>query len=141
MVSDRATGKPLLLIVIEPQGRSERDKRFSWPAYLSNLREAHQCESAVLIVICWKEAEARSCREAIHLGHPGFTLVPIVIGPDSAPDTDGASPWLVILSGAIGALSLEADAVRRVVLDAIRATEADGTTDIDRKSSPPLSLQ
>jgi hypothetical protein len=140
LVSDKATGKPLLIIVIEPQGRSEKDKRFSWPAYLVNLRGAHQCESAILIVICWDEAEARACRKAIPLGHPGFTLIPIVIGPGSPPDIDGASPWLILLCGAIGAISLETDQGRRAVLDAIKATEADGTTDIDRKKLTTLIL-
>jgi hypothetical protein len=140
LIADKVTGHPLLLVVIEPQGRGEKDKRFSWPAYLANLREAHQCDSAVLIVICWDESEARACRTAIPLGHPGFTLVPIVISPGSAPSTDGASPWLVILCAAIRAISMEADDARRAALDAIRATEADGTTDIDRKKLTTLIL-
>lgn len=85
MVRDRETNDPLLLIVVEPQGRSEDEKTFSWPAYLGNLREAHRCRDALLIVVCWNENEAAKCRRAIPLGHPGFVLEPIVIGPKSGP--------------------------------------------------------
>src|SRR5258708_11857577 len=52
VIYDKATSDPLLLVVIEPQGREDSAKKFSWPAYLANLRQAHRCESAVLIVIC-----------------------------------------------------------------------------------------
>jgi hypothetical protein len=124
LVTDKHTLKPLLLIVVEPQGREDKAKRFSWPAYLANLREAHECDSAVLIVVCWNEAEAEKCRVAIPMGHPGYVLVPIVIGPNSAPDLDGASPWLTVLCGAIGAIDLDTDAGRRAVLHAIAATHS-----------------
>jgi hypothetical protein len=117
--------------VVEPQGRSEGEKTFSWPAYLANLRRAHQCKNAVLIVICWNEAEAEKCRQAIPMGHPGFVLAPIVVGPRSAPDLDGASPWLIILCAAIGAIRLGTDDARRTVLSAITATGSN-TTDIRR---------
>jgi hypothetical protein len=127
MVRDRATGTPLLLIVIEPQGRSEEEKALSWPAYLGNLREAHRCRNAVLIVVCWNEAEAERCRQAISLGHPGFVLVPIVVSPHSAPATEDASPWLTILCAAIHAISLDNDDARRAVLDAITATGSNTT--------------
>jgi hypothetical protein len=131
LVTDKATSKPLLLVVVEPQGRSEEEKTFSWPAYLTNLRRAHQCKNAVLIVICWNEAEAEKCRQAIPMGHPGFVLAPIVVGPRSAPDLDGASPWLIILCAAIGAIRLGTDDARRTVLGAITATGSN-TTDIRR---------
>jgi hypothetical protein len=125
VVTDRQTRTPVLLIVVEPQGRGGKAKRLSWPAYLANLRAAHDCDSAVLIVVCWNEAEARKCRAAIPMGHPGFVLVPIVIGPLSAPDLDDASPWLKILCGAIGAINLDTDPGRRAVLDAIAETRSD----------------
>jgi hypothetical protein len=122
LVTDKATSKPLLLVVVEPQGRSEEEKTFSWPAYLTNLRRAHQCKNAVLIVICWNEAEAEKCRQAIPMGHPGFVLAPIVVGPRSAPDLDGASPWLIILCAAIGAIRLGTDDARRIIMAAASET-------------------
>lgn len=122
MIRDRATNAPLLLIVIEPQGRSEDEKNFSWPAYIANLREAHKCMHALLIVVCWNEAEAAKCRRPIVLGHPGYVLEPIVIGPKSGPDTSSASPWLTVLCAAIKAMPLDTDEARRTVLDAVTAT-------------------
>jgi len=39
VVTDRATKIPALLIVVEPQGRDDRTKAYSWPAYLAIVRE------------------------------------------------------------------------------------------------------
>ena len=127
VVRSKASGEPQLLIVVEPQGRKDEEKSFAWPAYLANLRAAHRCKEAVLIVVCWNETEAEKCREAIPMGHPGFVLVPIVIGPQSGPDVDDASPWITILRGTIGAISLKTDTGRRTVLDAITATRSNTT--------------
>jgi hypothetical protein len=124
VIRDRKTSAPLLLVIIEPQGRADKAKKFSWPAYIANLRAAHECESAVLIVICWDAAEAVKCRKAIPYGHPGLVLVPIVIGPHDGEDLDRGSPWLTILAGSIGAIDLEKDTGRRTVLDAIRSTRS-----------------
>lgn len=124
VIRDRDTGAPLLLVIIEPQGREDKAKKFSWPAYLANLRAAHQCEAAVLIVVCWDATEADKCRVAIPLGHPGFVLVPVVIGPRDGADLDGAGPWLTVLAGSMGAIDLEADSGRRAVLNAIRDTHS-----------------
>jgi hypothetical protein len=124
IIRDRATGDPLLLVVIEPQGRKDKEKRFSWPAYLANLRAAHQCDYAILIVICWDEAEAEKCREAIPMGHPGFILVPVVIGPRDGLNLTGVNPWLTILAGSMNGIDLSAEPGRRAVLDAIRDTHS-----------------
>src|SRR5215469_4221068 len=66
VIYDKATGKPLLLVIIEPQGRAKETKLYAWPAYRANLRSAHKCKSAVLIVVCWSATEAEKCRKAIH---------------------------------------------------------------------------
>jgi hypothetical protein len=124
VIRDKVTGDPLLLVVVEPQGREDDTKKFSWPAYLANLRAAHRCESAVLIVICWNAAEAEKCRAAIAMGHPGYVLVPIVIGPRDGEELNGATPWLTVLAGSMGAIDLETEAGRRTVLDAIRDTHS-----------------
>jgi hypothetical protein len=128
VIYDKATDEPLLIVIIEPQGRKDATKKFSWPAYIANLRAAHQCESAVLIVLCWDEAEASKCRKAIPLGHPGLVLIPIVIGPRSGAALADAGPWLTILAAAMRGLGLDTDARRRAVLDAIRATHSDAPT-------------
>jgi hypothetical protein len=125
VITDKVTRAPLMIVIVEPQGRGDRAKRFSWPAYLANLHDAHQCENAVLIVICWDEAEAMKCREAIPMGHPGYVLVPIVIGPHSSPEPRDGSPWLTLLTGAIGAIDLSTDDGCRTVLNAIAAADTD----------------
>jgi hypothetical protein len=122
VIRDVATGDPLLLVIIEPQGREDKEKEFSWPAYLANLRAAHKCKSAVLIVVCWDAAEADKCRAAISMGHPGFVLVPIVIGPRDGRELARVGPWQTVLAGSMGAIDLGTDAGRRTVLDAIRDT-------------------
>ncbi len=60
----------MLAVIVEPQGRDDPTKKYSWPAYVTNLRKANQCPEAILIVVCWDEAEAEKCRVAINTGHP-----------------------------------------------------------------------
>ena len=35
LISDGATGKPALVVIIEPQLRDSDTKRYSWPVYLT----------------------------------------------------------------------------------------------------------
>jgi hypothetical protein len=125
VIRDADTGDPLLLVVIESQGRMTEEKEFAWPACLANLRATHRCKSAVLIVICWDPAEAERCRAAIPTGHPDHILIPIVIGPHDGQELTGASPWLTILAASMGAGDLTTDSGRQAVLDAIRDTGSD----------------
>jgi hypothetical protein len=60
IVDDPLTGRPALVIVVEPQGREDKTKSYAWPAYLANIREAVQCPRAVLIVVC-PDPRARTC--------------------------------------------------------------------------------
>jgi hypothetical protein len=76
VVSDAVTGEPTLAVIIEPQGRDDRTKQYSWPAYLTNARRAARCPSAVLLVICPDPSEAEKCRQVIRTGHPEFDLHP-----------------------------------------------------------------
>jgi hypothetical protein len=71
-------------VVIETQRQPDEDKWFSWLEYLANFRAREQCPAA-LIVICPNRATARWARGAIETGHPGLTLIPLVIGPDNTP--------------------------------------------------------
>lgn len=122
ILSDAATGEPDWLVIVEPQGRDEKTKKFSWPAYITNLRSAHQCPNTLLLVICWDETEAIKLRRPISMGHPGFTLVPIVISPGNFPGLTERTPWLTVLAGTIGVIDLETDDGCHQVLGAIRAT-------------------
>jgi hypothetical protein len=124
VVSDPATGRPDLVVVVEPQGRDDRTKAYSWPAYLANVREAVKCPRAILIVVCPDPREAEKCRRVIPMGHPGWDLRPIVIDPAHAPDPDGADPYLILFLACLPALDMETEAGARRVLAAIRETGA-----------------
>jgi hypothetical protein len=130
IVSDWATKKPVLVIVVEPQGRDDRTKAYSWPAYLANVREAVRCPRAVLIVVCPDPREAEKCRQVIPMGHPGWDLWPIVIDPLHAPDAAGAGPYLILFLACLPALDMESEAGARQVLAAIRDT---GASHADRR--------
>jgi hypothetical protein len=130
VVSDPVTRDPVLVILIEPQGRSDKDKTFSWPAYIALARKAANCKNAVLIVVCPDPAEAEKCRRAIPTGHPGFDLWPIVIDPDHAPSSEGASPYLLLFLACLPTLDMESEAGARRVLNAIRDT---GASEDERK--------
>jgi len=52
IVSDKESGEPVLVVIVETQGRDDRTKAYSWPAYLANVREAVQCPSAILFLAC-----------------------------------------------------------------------------------------
>ncbi|GAA2572630.1 hypothetical protein SMC26_37550 [Actinomadura fulvescens] len=71
-----------LAVVIEHQLKKDARKRFSWPTYLTELHHRTQCP-AILLVFCPKETVAKWARTPIDIGHPGFTLTPLVFGPDS----------------------------------------------------------
>ncbi|MFI0451723.1 hypothetical protein [Actinomadura sp. 6N118] len=71
-----------LAVVIEHQLKRDKRKRFSWPIYLTELHHRTQCP-AILLVLCPRKAVADWARTPIEIGHPGFTLTPLVFGPDS----------------------------------------------------------
>lgn len=60
----------------------------------------------------------------IPIGHPGLDLWPIVIDPDHAPGSEGASPYLLLFLACLPALDMETEVGARRVLKAIRDTGA-----------------
>ena len=137
VVSDPNTGEALIAIIVEPQGRDERTKKFSWPVYLANARKEIGCDSAFLIVVCPDPAEAEGCREVIPLGHPGLELWPIVIDPEHAPSGEDAGPYMLLFLACLPALDMETPAVAHRVLTAIRDT---GASYAERKTLATIIL-
>ncbi|HYI03184.1 hypothetical protein [Hyalangium sp.] len=95
-------GKPIFAIVVEVQLSRDEDKRKTWPLYLTSLRSRVGCPTALLVVAPDK-AVARWCAQPIELGHPGFVLQPLVVGPDAIPvivdeQVAGRDPELAVLS-------------------------------------------
>jgi hypothetical protein len=95
-------GEPVRAGVFEVQLQRDDDKPYSWPAYVVNARYRLRCPVS-LIVVAIDRAVARWCARPIAIGHEGFVLRPIVIGPDAIPavtvmDEARASPELAVLS-------------------------------------------
>lgn len=94
----------LMGIVVEVQRDQSERKCFTWPEYMGALRSKHECPVA-LLVICPKQHVADWYTEPIYLGHPGFVLNPIVLGPEripvvTDPEQVGRYPTLGVLSAA-----------------------------------------
>lgn len=138
VVTDPATGVPALVIVVEPQGREDKTKEYSWPAYLAIVREAVKCPSAVLLVICPDPREADKCRRVIRMGHPGWDLYPIVIDPAHAPAGEDAGPYLTLFLACLPALDVTREGNARRVLAAIRDT---GGSHAERKRLTAIILK
>lgn len=95
-------GKPVYAIVVEVQLRRDESKRKTWPLYLTSLRSRVECPTA-LLVVAPDASVARWCARPIALGHPGFALRPLVMGPDAVPVITDAKrareePELAVLS-------------------------------------------
>lgn len=123
-----------LAVIIEVQRQWDERKELTWPAYLTQVRVAHRC-GAVLLVICPDPAAARDCRAMISTGHPGFDLTPLVIDATTTPLPGGpgggtvAGPELVVLAVLTGALDLEQDSARQMLLASLAAA------DVERRKS------
>jgi len=124
LISDAATGKPVLAVIIEPQLRDSETKRYSWPVYVTTARRVARGPAAVLVVLCPDPAEAARCRRLIRTGHPGFDLAPVVIDSGAPPGRNGAGgPYLTVFAASMGGIDLESEAGARQVLDAMASTE------------------
>ncbi|MGN9836785.1 hypothetical protein ACTMTI_01550 [Nonomuraea sp. H19] len=75
---------PVSAVVLEVQRKYDEDKLWAWPVYLSTLRKRQKCP-VLLLVFCEDAKTAQRCAEPIDMGHPGWVLCPIVIGPDGIP--------------------------------------------------------
>jgi len=89
-------------MVIEVQLRPDADKRFSWPAYVTNARARHQCDATLVVVTPYKYVAAWA-RKPISLGPGSGHVQPLVFGPNEVPAiVDGAqarqNPELAVLS-------------------------------------------
>jgi hypothetical protein len=124
LITDAATGQPALAVIIEPQLRDAKTKRYSWPVYLTTARRIAGCPAAVLVVLCPDPAEAAKCRRLIRTGHPGFDLAPIVIDSGAPPGRDGpAGPHLTVFAASMGGIDMAAGPGARRVLDAIASPD------------------
>jgi hypothetical protein len=114
---------PVFAIVLEVQLQADDEKRSTWPLYLVSLRSRVGCPTALLVVTP-EPAVAAWASRPISLGHPGFILTPLVLGPDAVPVVTDAEvsrrdPELAVLSGlAHGRETVGLD-IARAVLGAV----------------------
>ncbi len=76
--------RPIASVVVEAQLSVKPRKRFTWPAYLADLRAELECD-VFLLVVAPDARVARWCAEPIAMGQPGWELQPFVLGPDLVP--------------------------------------------------------
>ena len=99
----REPDRPVMAVIVEVQLKKDERKRRSWPDYLTGLYSRYDCP-AILLVVCPGRGTAAWAAKSIAIGHPGFVLRPLVLGPDLVPVITGiaeavAVPELAVLSG------------------------------------------
>ena len=117
--------RPVLGIVVEVQLRSDEDKRYSWPAYVANLRARIRCPVCLLVVTA-EDAVARWAARPIDLGGES-RVVPLVLGPSGVPEiTDEEKarrdPELAVLSAMAHGRDVDQDKALRIALSATAAS-------------------
>lgn len=110
-----------LRMVVEVQLRADARKRYSWPVYVAAARAAGRRPTTLLVVTTCRST-ARWAGQVIPLGHPGFTLTPVVIGPDEVPVlTEPDAPELAVLSAVAHGQGPSGRAIAEAAVNAIRA--------------------
>ena len=109
-----------LVVVVEVQRARDDQKRDTWPEYIAGLR-ARQRRPVILLVVAPDAGVARWARRPIPLGHPGFVLTPLVLGPDELPvvadpERARARPELAVLSALAHGRSPRGEAIGRAAL-------------------------
>lgn len=122
LVFDDARARPAFAVVLEAQLAPDPRKRFTWPVYTAAERARLECPT-LLLVVTVDPAAAAFARAAIDLGHPGFVLRPVVLGPDVVPyvEDDGEAaraPELAVLSALAHAEGPRGRAVARAAIAA-----------------------
>jgi hypothetical protein len=73
----------VLGVIVEVQLGCDKNKPYTWPAYIANLRARHRCPVCLLIITI-EDAVARWAERPIDLG-PGTRCNPWVVGPSNTP--------------------------------------------------------
>jgi hypothetical protein len=107
--------RPAMAIVVEVQLGVDPDKPYVWPVYVTQTRARHRCPTRLLVVTIGA-AMARWSARPIDTGHPGWTLTPLVLGPQRVPVvTDAeqakAAPEVAVLSAMAHGQSEAAEAI------------------------------
>ena len=127
---------PAAAIIVEVQLGVDRDKRDTWPVYVTALRAKLGCP--VFLLVLTPDAKVASwARTPIEIGHPGFCLVPLILEfsdlprvtdpeaarslPELAVLSAMAHPELEVVTAALPAISELPEDRGRLYLDVIMA--------------------
>ena len=123
---------PVLWVIVEVQCSLDDDKKFSWPAYVANLRARVRCP-VCLLVVATGDVVARWAARPIEWGGQNL-FVPYVLGSALAPKitdeaTALANPELAVLSAIAHGQGMNAEesagiAVCNDGLDPLRDSES-----------------
>jgi hypothetical protein len=121
--------KAVLAVIAEIQLKPDPAKRRTWPVYLTTLHARLRCP-VVLLVLSPDNSSAKWCAQPISIGHPGWDLRPLVLGPQQVPlvvDADHAvgNPELSLLSVMAHNEDPQNDKVLDSFVRALRTVEAD----------------
>ncbi|HVW39900.1 MAG TPA: hypothetical protein VHC18_00985 [Amycolatopsis sp.] len=125
-------GQAVLAVVVEVQLRRDGAKRWSWPVYLATLR-ARLRTPVTLLVLCPDTRVAAWCAQPVDLGHPGWTLRPLVIDPGGVPavtdpEEAGHSPELAVLSAMAHGEGPQRDGVLNALLVGLQTVDDERVT-------------
>ena len=101
---DNADDQAAEAIIVEVQRDRDRQKRMTWPHYMTGIHIRLRC-LCTLLVIAIDDSVAAWCARPIPLDRHGSVICPVVIGPHNIPritDFEQASqfPELAVLSAA-----------------------------------------
>jgi hypothetical protein len=124
---------PVRALVVEVQLSRDSRKRFSWPAYLTSLRERLRVP-VELVVIAPSPKVAAWARRPIATGHPGFDLSPTVLSGAEIPRITNPreaarAPELAMLSVLAHGHEPDALAVATAALGAARVLDRERAAD------------
>lgn len=114
--------RPVLGIILEPQGARDASKAFAWPRYLADLHAEIGCDS-YLVVLALNRSVATWAKRPIRTFQPGKGFEPYVLGPDELPRVRSVAeareaPWPSALCALLHANDPEGEQ------DATRALQA-----------------
>ena len=124
-------GRRIAVIAEVQTERPDKERSLSWPAYITNARRRHHCDTLLMIFATTGPA-ARGSAKPIRTGHPGWDLVPLISGIGKIPGLprDGArfAAELVLLHIITCELTLGTHEARMFALTAIRSAPPERRT-------------
>lgn len=112
-----------IAVVAEVQTTSpDHERALKWPAYAANARARHDCHT-YLLVFATSRAAARDSARVIHMGHPDWSLTPLISGigrTPGIPEEGGAyAAELTLLRIITGDLKLDTHDARMFACSAV----------------------